>query len=86
MNDKDTESFNEIYRELCSEIGLEKTMLIYHLYHGQQITFPVHLYNSRLVCLKIGEEFDGTNAKELAKKYNFSEKTVRRMLKSRGKQ
>ena len=31
--------------------------------------------------MKIREEYDGANIRQLAKKYEYSEKTVRRILK-----
>ena len=81
MNDNESQLFNEIYKEICDEIGFESAIAIYHLYRGQQITFPVHLYNAKLVKSKIIEEYDGNNIRQLSKKYDYSEKTVRRMIK-----
>ena len=48
---------------------------------GQQITFPIHLFNARRLQTNVIREYDGTNIRELAKKYGYSEKTVRRMIK-----
>ena len=47
----------------------------------QQITFPVCLYNPHLIQRNVIKEFDGTNIRELAKKYYYSEKTIRRMIR-----
>ena len=51
------------------------------MYKGQQITFPVHLFNAKRISKSVIKEFDGTNIRELAKRYGYSEKTVRRMIK-----
>ena len=62
-------------------MGLDAALTIYQMYKGQQITFPVHLFNAKRIQTSIIKEFDGTNVRELAKRYGYSEKTVRRMIK-----
>jgi Mor family transcriptional regulator len=54
---------------------------MYENYRGLQVTFPTRLFNSDYVKAKIPQEYDGTNIKQLAKKYGYSEKSVRRILK-----
>ena len=39
------------------------------------------LFNPEYVKKQIPMEYDGTNVKQFAKKYGYSEKTVRRMIK-----
>ncbi len=80
-NSKDSELFNEVYKEICSEMGLDAAMKIYRLFKGQQITFPVHLFNSKRIRHSIIKEYDGANIRELSKKYGYSEKTLRRMIR-----
>ena len=36
---------NEIYAELSDLIGYENTIKVYEQYKGQQINFPVNLYD-----------------------------------------
>lgn len=81
MEEKESELFNEVYKEICTLIGLDAAIAIYQAYKGQQITFPIHLFNTKRIQRSIIREYDGTNLKELAKKYGYSEKTVRRMIK-----
>ena len=81
MDENETELFNEVYREISRVIGLDSTIAIYQLYKGQQITFPVHLFNAKRIQHSIIREYDGTNIRELAKKYDYAEKTIRRMIK-----
>lgn len=81
MESKESELFNEVYREICNEIGLDGAIAVYQLYKGQQITFPIHLFSAKRIQHSIIKEYDGTNIRELAKKYGYSEKTVRRMIK-----
>lgn len=81
MDEKESVLFNEVYREICDAVGLDSAIAIYQLYKGQQITFPIHLFNAKRIQNSIIKEYDGTNIKELAKRYGYSEKTVRRMIK-----
>ena len=81
MEDNEAELFNEVYREICGLVGLDAAISIYQMYKGQQITFPIHLFNAKRIQHSIIKEYDGTNIRELAKKYGYSEKTVRRMIK-----
>ena len=81
MENNEAELFNEVYREISAQLGLDVAITIYQMYKGQQITFPVHLFNSRRIQQSIIREYDGTNIRALAKKYDYSEKTVRRMIK-----
>jgi Mor family transcriptional regulator len=78
---KEIELYNDIYKEISEIIGLEATLKLYLRFKGQQITFPVRLYNPRLIQQNVIEEYDGTNIAELARKYDYSEKTIRRMLR-----
>lgn len=77
---KDTSLLNSVYKEIADSMGMDTAMDIYRLFKGQQITFPVRFLNPTCVKRLIIEEYDGTNIKELAIKYNYSEKTVRRIL------
>jgi len=81
MNKEESELYNDVYREIAGVAGLEAAIAVFRMFKGQQITFPVHLYSARKIKERIISECDGSNIKELAKKYDYSEKTVRRMIK-----
>ena len=81
MNENEVELLNEVYREISEKIGLDSAIVIYQMFKGQQISFPVHLFNSKRIQRNIIKEYDGSNIRELARKYDYSEKTVRRMIK-----
>lgn len=80
MLDKESELYNTVYKEISEIIGLDSTLKIYLRFKGQQVTFPVRLYNPHLIQQNVIKEYDGTNVSELAKKYDYSERTIRRML------
>ena len=75
------ELFNLVYEEILEELGFEVALRMYQMYKGMQITFPTRLFNPEYVKNQIPIEYDGTNIKQLAKKYGYSEKTIRRMIK-----
>lgn len=56
-------------------------MEIYQMFKGQQINFPVRFCNPTRMQQIIVKEYDGTNIRTLAIKYNYSEKTIRRIIK-----
>ena len=78
---KEVELYNDIYKEISELVGLEATLKIYLRLKGQQITFPVRLYNPHMIQQSVIKEWDGTNIAELALKYDYSEKTIRRMIR-----
>ena len=79
--EKEQELYNSVYREISEIIGLEATLKLYLRFKGQQVTFPVRLYNPHLIQKNVVKEFDGSNISELARKYDYSEKTIRRMIR-----
>ena len=81
MENNETELFNDIYNEIGNVLGMDTALAIYRLYKGQQITFPIHLFNVKKLKINIISEYDGSNIRELAKKYGYSEKTIRRIIK-----
>ena len=78
--EKESELYNSVYKEISEMIGLDATLKIYLRFKGQQVTFPVRLYNPHLIQLSVIKEYDGTNIRELAQKYDYSERTIRRMI------
>ena len=78
---KEVELYNDIYREISEIVGLEDTLKLYLRFKGQQVSFPVRLYNPQMIQQSVIKEYDGTNISALAQKYDYSEKTIRRMIK-----
>lgn len=81
MAEKETELLNTVYKEIADNLGMDTAMDIYKMFKGQQITFPVRFLNPARIQRIIIQEYDGTNIKALAIKYNYSEKTVRRIIR-----
>ena len=79
--DTEKQLFNSVYKDIAEVFGIDIAIQIYQMYKGMQITFPTRLFNPEYVKTQVPIEYDGENAKQLAKKYGYSEKTIRRMIK-----
>jgi len=73
--------FNAIYNDISETFGVDVAIQMYQTYKGMQISFPTRLFNPDYVKSQVPIEYDGKNIKQLAKKYGYSEKTIRRMVK-----
>ncbi|GAA6237687.1 Mor transcription activator family protein [Apilactobacillus micheneri] len=84
MNDNvDKDSLNNFYQTLSELVGVENMLKIYDYYKGSQLTIPIHLYDRKKTAVRIIEEFDGSNTFELAHKYKYSQKWVRKVVKNK---
>ena len=81
MAENDPELLNNVYREISEKLGMDTAMNIYQLFKGQQICFPTRFFSPARIRQCIIAEYDGSNARALAIKYNYSEKTIRRIIK-----
>lgn len=81
MLEQDSELLNAVYKEISEKLGMDTAMEIYQMFKGQQINFPVRFFNPTRIQQIIVKEYDGTNIRTLAIKYNYSEKTIRRIIK-----
>ena len=79
---KDLDIYNSVYKELVEVVGIDAALKIYMRFKGQQITFPVRLYNPDVIKQSVINEYNGENIHELAKKYDYSERCIRRMIKN----
>lgn len=76
---------SETMRELAEVIGFDATMRLVETYSGMVIYVPkMDSVLSAIRARLIREEFDGTNARKLAIRYNVSESWVNRVVNERG--
>lgn len=73
--------FVSIYSEMAEIIGTENTYKIFMHFRGQSTTFPQRLYSTQYVENYVKEHYDGTNLREFAKEFNYSERRIRQFLK-----
>ena len=81
MTEQNAEYLNSVYKEIGEKLGSDVALEIYQMFKGQQICFPVRFFNPARIHQIIIEEYDGTNVRALATKYNYSEKTIRRIVR-----
>lgn len=73
--------FNTVYRELVEIVGYENTIKLHEYYAGQYITFPKRILRESYLHQRIVEEYNGTNARDLARKYDYSYSWIMKVLK-----
>ncbi|MCG1027626.1 hypothetical protein J5S49_04930 [Virgibacillus halodenitrificans] len=74
--------FNGAYKEFVELIGYQNTLIVHSYFAGQYVTFPKKLLSEEYLHKQILLEYDGANAKQLARKYDYSYSWVRKILKS----
>ena len=79
----ENDSLNNVYKEIADELGLDAAKTIYRMFRGQQISFPLRFMSPEKIREKVIEEINGTNVRELARKYDYSEKTIRRIIREK---
>ncbi len=79
----DLSGFNEVYRDIADEIGIENAVVIYQLFRGTQVSFPNRLFSKEYIHQSIIREYNGDNVLQLAQKYNYSERSIWRILKNK---
>ena len=75
------EYLNGAYSELAAIIGIDAVLKLHSKYRGTQLFFPVELFSREFIKMQIIDEYNGHNIKELATKYGYTEKWVRKILK-----
>lgn len=80
ITNTDLVGLNDVYREIADEIGFENALVIFKLFHGTQVTFPNRLFTKEHTYQSIIDEYNGKNITQLARKYNYSERTIWRIL------
>lgn len=77
----DIDALNDVYREIADLLGYDDALVLYTHFKGQQITFPIKLFNSEHIKKLLKQQYNGKNAKKLAKAYGYSERWIKELLK-----
>lgn len=73
--------FNGVYSEFANILGIDAALKIHSVFRGQQVFFPVELFSKEFIRGQIIAEYDGSNIKQLATKYGYTEKWIKKILK-----
>lgn len=74
------EHLKGIYADMLDYFDFEKIKLIHKHYRGLQICLPTRLLSASYVKKQVKKEYNGKNLKELARKYDYSERWIRKMI------
>ena len=69
-----------VYAEMAQIIGVDNTIRIHEHFKGHQVSMPQRLYNTEYVEEYVKENYNGKNVKELAEKFQYSERRIRQFL------
>lgn len=75
------EYLNGAYSELASILGMDAVLKLHSTYRGQQVFYPVELFSKEFIKQQIVDEYNGYNVKQLATKYGYTEKWIKKILK-----
>lgn len=82
MSQINTNLCHKVYRDISEKLGMEAALTIHQMFKGTQVSFPVRFFDTQCVKEMVLKEYDGTNVQALAIKYDYSEKSIRRMIKN----
>lgn len=71
---------NGVYKEIAEIIGIENTIEVYKYYQGLQINFPKRLLSIDFIMEQVNREYNGSNIKEIAREYGYSERWIRQLI------
>ena len=75
------EQLNGIYAELAELLGFDAVHKLFCRYRGCQLSFPVSLFNKAYIHNRILKAYNGSNIRELAAEYGYSEKWIRQLVR-----
>lgn len=75
------EHLNGIYKEIAEIFGREVSKKIFEEYRGLNVNFPVRFYDRSFLVECIRKEYKGDNIRALAKKYGYSDRWIRKIIK-----
>ncbi|MBN2796627.1 MAG: Mor transcription activator family protein [Clostridia bacterium] len=82
MKEYKIEHFSGIYRDFAENLGIETTLKVYKHYRGLQVVFPTRIFSKEYIKQRLVEEYNnGIDVKTLAKKYEYSERWIRTLIK-----
>jgi len=78
------EHLNGVYKDIAEHLGIEIAQMIFQHYKGLQVTFPTRFLASAHLRDQICSEYTGHNISGLARKYQYSERWIRKILAEGG--
>ena len=79
------EQLNGVYSEIATLLGVEAAIKLHSRFRGTQLSLPVELLSREYIFEQIVKEYNGTNIRDLASKYGYTEKWIRKIVKDNEK-
>lgn len=73
-----------IYEEIAQQVGVDITYKLFQYFRGQQLSFPLKFFSREYIQKTIISEYDGSNVRDLARKYGYTEARVRQLIRKHG--
>ena len=70
------EALNPIYRNLINAVGYEAAEKLYDHYRGQQLNFPIRLFDTGYIKKTLVEQGDDCDIKKLSRELGCSERWI----------
>lgn len=78
--DVDTDALQSLYKQLNDLLGTEEMLKFYHEFRGSQLNPPMKLYDRDGTIAAIQSHYPQLSTKELANKYGYSQRWVKRVI------
>ena len=79
----EVEALNPIYKNLIELVGVENAEKLYDHYRGQQLNFPVRLFNTEYIKETLVKEGEKCNIKLLSSNLGCSERWIKKLAKEK---
>lgn len=79
---RNLENLSEIYRDIAEIIGIENSYKIYKEFKGSTITLTKRFYSQEYIEKEMIDKYrEGYSIRELARKFDYTERWVREKIK-----
>ena len=75
-----SDNWHSVYTDIANLVGEDNTIKIYRYFRGMNINFPMKLFTKTGLENIIKNEYNGSNVKDLARKYSYSMRHINRIV------
>lgn len=76
----EAESLKGVYKEIAQSTSVDIAIAIHKMFKGQQIVFPLKLYDREFIKSYVKENYNGHNIRELSQQFGYSDRRIRQIL------
>lgn len=83
ISQKEHPVLNGVYETISEIVGFDNAVKLFENFCGSQVNFPTRLFSKEFVLQEALKAYNGTSESinRIAVKYNYSERTIRKLLK-----